>query len=93
MEADDRQAPRAATVRLDDETRALVQAYMTRNDVTFSSAVRVLVALGASKVETLEADFVRATIREGVIAGAGAIKERLEGAIRSAFGDLDKLGS
>lgn len=75
--------PAAATVRLDASSRQGIGDYMERTGMTFSQAVRVLVAL-ALREEGQNADmaFRAAVFREGITSGEAVLLERLQTAVQ-----------
>lgn len=80
----------ASTVRLDEQTLEAVHRYMDAHGMTFSQAIRMLVAL-ALKAENEDADavFRAQAFREGVRAGAAALSERVQTAMKDAFSDFE----
>jgi hypothetical protein len=70
--------PDRVTVRLDDDLRSRIAAFMRANDVEqLASAVRIALDAGLGRLEELEQDFIKRLIKEGFNSGYHTFFERL----------------
>lgn len=70
--------PDRVTVRLDDDLRSRIHAFMRANDVDqIATAIRVALDAGLGRLEELEQDFLKRLIREGLSSGYHTLFERL----------------
>lgn len=88
--------PQRISVRLDEETRTQLRAYMLQNQMTVSQSIRVLLALSLRDENVSpEGAFRAAAFREGLILGVSKIREKLtratQDAVASALGELGDI--
>lgn len=70
--------PERVSVRLDDEQRARIAAWMNAYGITqVSTAVRSVLDLGLSQADQLNPNLARRMIREGFMQGYSTLIERL----------------
>lgn len=83
------EAPSRSSIRLDADTRAALTKYMQGTGMTFSQAMRVLLAL-ALREESQSADIVvrSAAFKEGVRAGIAALSSRTHEIVQTVMQDF-----
>lgn len=70
--------PDRVTVRLDDDLRSRIAAFMRANDLDqLATAIRIALDAGLGRLEELEQDFLKRLIKEGLNTGWHALFERL----------------
>lgn len=70
--------PERVSVRLDEEQRARIAAWMTTNDVEqISTALRSMIDLGAARAEQILDTLSKRMVREGFTHGYSVFLERL----------------
>lgn len=80
--------PDRVTVRLDDDLRSRLVAFMHTNDVDqLASAIRIGLDAGLGRLEELEQDFLKRLIKEGVSSGYHALFEKLSQAVAEIHAD------
>src|SRR4051812_48388736 len=80
--------PDRVTVRLDDDLRSRIIAFMRANDVEqYASAIRIAMDSGLGRLEALEEDFLKRLIKEGVSSGYHALFEKLSQAVAEIHAD------
>jgi hypothetical protein len=72
------EVPASVHVRLDDEQRLRIAAWIAANDVEqISTAFRALLDLGLTRAESVGPELMKRMVREGFTHGYGAFLERL----------------
>lgn len=79
----------AISFLLDPELRAAFDAYKAATGTNTSQAARILFAIALKQEQTYDLVIRRASIREGVMLGVGAVKRRLGDVLTQALGDLE----
>lgn len=83
-------ATNQASVRLDEDTRARLEDFMERSGFKFSQAVRTAVALGLRDTVSFEDEYLYAARKEGILAGARMISQRLQSAIADSLDEIEE---
>lgn len=78
-----------SSIRLDVPTREALEAYREKNGMSFSQALRVLLALALREEgESSDVAFRAAAFREGVVSGAAAVSVHVQKALSAAMDEL-----
>lgn len=78
------------SLRLDVPTLEALEEYRERNGMSFSQALRVLLALALREEgESSDAAFRAAAFREGVLSGVASVSVHVQKAVKAALDELE----